>query len=326
MSHPTAEETSQPKPSNTAINIARVQCQSSCGDMSYAISPSAILHSVPHFKTEHKESEKMNKFLTGFKRFQKTYFRENTELYSRLAMGQQPKTLIVACCDSRVDPAIITDCDPGEVFTVRNVANLVPPYTPNEDNGGHHGVSAALEYAVNTLLVEDIIVLGHVACGGIAALMSDVKLGEFVQPWMSIARRAKENVLRKFSDCSPAIQARACERAAILVSLENLCSYPWIRDRLQAKTLTINGWYFDFEAGELFMYSPKTGGFEVLQSSQFNPMESGSGSFSPVSANVGIGIGKMGIASGPENQVSSDGHTKEAISAPSANERTQAAI
>lgn len=206
----------------------------------------------------------MTKFLTGFKQFQKTYFRDNTELFSKLAVGQAPKTLVIGCCDSRVDPTVITGADPGDMFTIRNVANLVPPYNLNDLNS-LHGVSAAIEYAVNFLKVEDIIVLGHVKCGGIAALMGDVAVGEFIMPWMSIAKRARETVVRKFVDCPSDVQHRACERAAILVSLENLCSYPWIRDRLKAKTLTINGWYFDFEAGELYSYSPTSGGFEPMQ-------------------------------------------------------------
>ncbi|KAI8927626.1 carbonic anhydrase [Entophlyctis helioformis] len=207
-------------------------------------------------------SPRMSKFLSGFKRFHKTYFASNTELFETLKNGQAPKTVLVGCCDSRVDPAILTDCDPGDLFVIRNVANLVAPYKPDT---GFHGVSAALEFAVKALHVENIIVLGHSKCGGIDALMSGVySQFEFIAPWMSIAQRAKEKTIKYFGDKPYDVQRRACEHASILQSLENLITYPWIRERLQAGEINMTGWYFDFEKGDLLGYNPDSLGFETL--------------------------------------------------------------
>lgn len=126
--------------------------------------------------------------IAGFRRFQQRYFGEERSLYEGLVrQGQTPKIMIVACCDSRVDPAILTDCDPGDLFVVRNVANLVPPC---EAGGGYHGTSAAFEFAVCYLKVEHVIVMGHARCGGIRALIDnarrDENVGQFISPWMSI--------------------------------------------------------------------------------------------------------------------------------------------
>jgi carbonic anhydrase len=205
----------------------------------------------------------MKKFLSGFKRFQKTYFSQHHELYDALKFRQTPKTLVVGCCDSRVDPAIITDCDPGDLFVVRNVGNLVAPYKPDDN---YHGVSAALEYAVKTLEVEIIIVLGHTHCGGIDALMrGNLKDTEFLGNWMKIAAQAKERTLKYFGDQDYEIQKKACEHASILNSVENLFTYPWIREKLQQGKLTLSGWYFDFDSGDLLGYNPDSGSFETLE-------------------------------------------------------------
>lgn len=149
--------------------------------------PSSTTPDVPAQKV-------MGKFLSGFQRFHKTYFASNGNFFESLRHRQSPKTLIIGCSDSRVDPAIITDCDPGDLFVVRNVANLVAPYEPNYKL---HGVSAALEFAIKTLKVESIIVLGHTHCGGIEHLMEgDSQDTEFLWAWMQIARRAKERTLK----------------------------------------------------------------------------------------------------------------------------------
>jgi carbonic anhydrase len=203
-------------------------------------------------------------FITGFGRFQKKYFSATKGVYHQLRGGQRPKALVIACCDSRADPAIITDCDPGELFVVRNVANLVPPY---EADGGVHGVSSALEFGVKTLKVEHIIVLGHALCGGITALMQgDVptEQSEFIGPWMRIAARARSDVLARLGHKPFDAQVRACEKAAILTSLENLITFPWIEERVNAGSLTLHGWYFDLVHGALLGYDSDTGRFEPL--------------------------------------------------------------
>ena len=198
--------------------------------------------------------------VTGFKRFRKSYFGKDQQLFGELKRGQSPTTLVIACSDSRVDPAIITDCEPGDLFVVRNVANLVPPY---EKGTGLHGVSTALEFAVCTLKVENIIVLGHSQCGGIHALMNGTT-GEFVPGWVNISKRARERVLAELPDATAAEQLSACEEESILVSLENLLTFPWLKARVDSGDLTLHGWYFDIGTGELVGYNAKSDVFEAL--------------------------------------------------------------
>lgn len=204
----------------------------------------------------------IDKLLQGHERFRQRYFAENPELFERLARrGQAPKVAVVACCDSRVDPAIITDCDPGDLFTIRNVANLVPPHEPE---GVYHGTSAALEFAVRGLNVEHILVLGHAQCGGIQALMSgdySSSRDDFIGHWMAIARDARERVLADESLADPEQRYRACEHAAIGISLNNLMTFPWIRERVEAGTLHLHGWYFDLHSGALLRRDPESGRF-----------------------------------------------------------------
>ena len=203
--------------------------------------------------------------VAGFRRFQCRYFGEQRDLYERLThRGQSPRIMVIGCCDSRVDPALITDCDPGDMFVVRNVANLVPPY---EIGGGHHGTSAALEFAVRAIGVEHVIVLAHARCGGIRALMGESSIqggAEFVGPWMSIADDARKLVLKEHPGESLEQQARACELAALRVSLGNLMSFPFVREAARAGRLGIHGWYFDIEHGELLRYSPAHDQFEPV--------------------------------------------------------------
>ncbi len=163
--------------------------------------------------------EDIVRFIQGFRRFQENYFGENRELYEELRRGQWPSVLVIACCDARVDPAILMDCRPGDLFVVRNVANLVPPY---ELGGGRHGVSAALEFSVCVLGVEHIVVLGHSHCGGVKALLeggSGCQGGEFISGWMSIADRAKEQVLRELPGKSPELSSAPANRPP--------CFCPW---------------------------------------------------------------------------------------------------
>jgi carbonic anhydrase len=204
----------------------------------------------------------IQRFIAGFRTFQENYFGAGATHFEPLKEGQSPKTMIIGCSDSRVDPALLTNCAPGDIFTVRNVANLVPPF---ENNGGLHGVSAALEFAVCHLGVEHIVVLGHSGCGGIKALMAGTcgcKGGGFISNWMSIATPAKQQVLKELGGKEPALQQRAAEQAAILLSLENLLSFPWISERVHTGSLSLHGWYFDLVAGELLEYRPEQGAFE----------------------------------------------------------------
>jgi carbonic anhydrase len=203
------------------------------------------------------------KLFAGFKRFKKQYFGDDSHLYDSMKKGQPAKTLMVACCDSRVDPAILTDCDPGDLFTIRNVANLVPPC---EDGGHFHGTSAALEFAVNNLEVENIIVMGHANCGGINALWHDdgSTQSQFINSWVSIAQPAKERVLQALPTATPQNQIKTCEQQAVLVSLENLLTFPCIRKRVEDGSVSLHGWYFDIPAGDLLSYDPVTEQFELV--------------------------------------------------------------
>lgn len=202
------------------------------------------------------------KLLEGFQRFKSTYFGDDKKLYASMKTGQPAKILMVACCDSRVDPAILTDCDPGDLFTVRNVANLIPPC---ENDNNHHGTSSALEFAVNALNVESIIIMGHANCGGIKALWESEGEGDsqFIHRWMSIAQTAKNWVKEHHQHDSASEQVKACEQRAVLVSLKNLLTFKCIKERVENGTLRLHGWYFDLDAGELLCYNPQTDNFET---------------------------------------------------------------
>ncbi|OUR65114.1 carbonic anhydrase [Methylophaga sp. 42_25_T18] len=204
-----------------------------------------------------------DKLFDGFRRFKKQYFGDDSNLYDSMKNGQPAKTLMVACCDSRVDPAILTDCDPGDLFTIRNVANLVPPC---EDDGHYHGTSSALEFAVNNLQVENIIVMGHANCGGIKALWDDdgSSQSQFINSWVSIAQLAKEQVQQAIPTAAYETQIKTCEQQSILVSLENLLTFSCIRKRVEEGSLSLHGWYFDIPAGALLSYNPSSAEFEVV--------------------------------------------------------------
>ena len=199
-------------------------------------------------------------FLAGFRRFQARFFGGDRELYEELRHGQRPHALVIACCDSRVDPAHLLDARPGDLFVVRNVANLVPPY---ESDGATHGVSAALEFAVCSLGVAHICVLGHGQCGGVRALIEGAQ-GEFLPRWVAIAQEARDEVLARLPGKPLELQARACEQASLLLSLRNLLTFPWVAERVEAGTLVLHGWYFDLERGRLLGYDAVTGRFIPL--------------------------------------------------------------
>lgn len=206
------------------------------------------------------------KLIDGFLRFRAQHFEHDDGLFQQLvAQGQNPQTLIVACCDSRVDPALVLDCAPGDLFVIRNVANLVPPA---EGRLGHHGTSAALEFGVRNLGVQHIIVLGHAQCGGIRALIETggaiSNPDSFIDDWMHLAESARSSVMRDMPQASMEERMLACEQRSILVSLQNLMTFSWIRERVEKGTLTLHGWYFDIERGQLLRYNEHTKAFEAL--------------------------------------------------------------
>ena len=197
----------------------------------------------------------IQKLLQGFEHFKATYFTENNRLFQQLKEHQKPKILLISCSDSRVDPAIITNCAPGDIFVIRNVANLVPQFDPDPHA---HGVSSALEYGVNILQVEHIIVLGHSDCGGIKALMErgeQHQPGNFLDRWLDLAQPAKTAVLHNLADANFTTQCRACEETSILLSIENLMTFPWIAQRVEQHKLTLHGWYFHISSGRLMGFN-----------------------------------------------------------------------
>lgn len=209
----------------------------------------------------------LQQLIEGFRRFRERHFTRDNALYSTLvARGQTPKTLVVSCCDSRVDPALVLDCEPGDLFVIRNVANLVPP--AESSNSGHHGTSAALEFGVRNLKVEHIIVFGHAQCSGIRALIETGETNSdtesYIGDWMRLAKSARAEVLQEMPDAPLEDKIDACELRAILVSLRNLETFPWIRERVENGTLTLHGWYFDIEDGKLLQYDAAAGKFTAL--------------------------------------------------------------
>ncbi|SEM60733.1 carbonic anhydrase [Sphingomonas gellani] len=190
----------------------------------------------------------------GYHRFHSSDWRRQHERWSQLKEGQSPKVMVIACSDSRVEPAQIFDTLPGEIFVVRNVANLVPPF---ETGGGLHGVSAALEFAVTQLNVEEIVVLGHEKCGGCKAALDhafqDAEPGEggFISSWVRLLDGAREKVLAEHDD--PAEASRAMELESVRTSLANLRTFPFVTEREDAGKLALHGAYFGIASGELLL-------------------------------------------------------------------------
>lgn len=210
-----------------------------------------------------KALDSLARLARGYAQFQATTYPENRTLYQELfERGQAPETMVIACCDSRADPAIIFDAQPGELFVVRNVANLVPPYEPH---GDYHGTSAALEFAVTSLAVRNIVVLGHAKCGGIRAFLEGTfdpaASGAFIGKWMGIMKVARGEVLAQTRGQSSAERQRALELASIVTSLENLATFPFVRAAVEAGRLHLHGAYFSIASGQLTVYRPEQGDF-----------------------------------------------------------------
>jgi len=196
--------------------------------------------------------------LDGYKRFRSGRYKQDADKYAALSQGQSPKSMIIACADSRVDPTTIFDAGPGDLFVVRNVANLVPPFTSKDTVS----VGSALEYAVKNLRVKDIIVLGHAHCGGVAALcqkiINDKNAGvkesstDFIESWVDIAKPGLSKV--NFSNEKENLEV-VSERAVLLYSYSNLLTYPWIRDAVNKKSLDIHAWWLDFKTVKLWKKS-----------------------------------------------------------------------
>jgi carbonic anhydrase len=208
-----------------------------------------------------------DKLIAGYQRFREGYYQDNHEQLSKLAEeGQFPKIAIVSCSDSRVDPTIILDCEPGDLFVIRNVANLVPPC---ETTDNYHGTSAALEFAVTGLEVESIIILGHTQCGGIKALIDSAgkKVDKtFISKWMNQLEEVRDEIVADANIKGQANRYNCCEKKGIEKSLENLMTFPWIKERVDAGKLKLHGWRYDLSSSELCALDNNTRQFVRISS------------------------------------------------------------
>jgi len=202
--------------------------------------------------------------IEGYRQFRKTGWSRERERWSELAEGQSPEVMVIACSDSRVDPATIFDAKPGEMFVVRNVAALVPPYQPDSQ---YHGVSAALEFAVTQLKVREILVVGHGFCGGCAAALTrqfdEARSGEghFIAHWIDLLDDARDHVLAHHPDELDRSAFQEMEMEGVKVSLRNLRSFPWVAEREAEGSLRLRGAFFAIADGILHLLDEDSGAF-----------------------------------------------------------------
>jgi carbonic anhydrase len=211
-------------------------------------------------------SPELGRLIAGYRRFRENGWSSNRERWSSLSEGQQPQVMVIACSDSRVDPSQIFDVDPGEIFVVRNVAAMVPPF---ETTPGYHGVSAALEFAVQFLKVKEIVVMGHGMCGGCrAALTQEMRgfepgQGGFVADWIALLDDAREQVASTHGTHGRPAE-RAMEQAGVKVSLNNLRTFPCIRSKERSGELKLTGAFFAISDGVLHMLDEGDGHFRPV--------------------------------------------------------------
>jgi carbonic anhydrase len=189
----------------------------------------------------------MDDLIEGYRRFRAGTWQSERSRFEELSrLGQHPRALVIACSDSRTDPQMVFNAAPGELFVVRNVANLVPPYGPDDQP---HGISAAIEFAVQALRVREIVVMGHAMCGGIRALLdgAPAEVSDFVGQWVRIAEPARARAMA----APPEQRADICEHEAVRLSLANLMTFPWIKSAVEAGALRLHGCYFDIRSGVL---------------------------------------------------------------------------
>ncbi len=210
------------------------------------------------------EKKTLSRLIEGYKDFHRDYSGPEYNAYRKTAAkGQAPKVMVISCSDSRVSPSIVMRADLGDIFLVSNVANIVPPYKPGK--GTHHSTSSALEFAVGTLGVEDIVVMGHSGCGGIRALLDGAPKeldGEysFISQWVGIIKDAG----KKVAALPEKERYTACEQEALKISLRNLLSFPWIGEKARAGDLHVHAWHFDIPTGAIHAYDTNEDKFVLL--------------------------------------------------------------
>jgi len=196
--------------------------------------------------------DRFQKLLAGYHEFRNKYVVGDTSVMQQLSYhGQSPEAMVIACCDSRVDPALILQCDPGDLFVVRNVANIVPPYEKDEM---HHGTSAALEFGIRFLKVKHLILFGHSQCGGIQTLVNNAATpNDFISNWVSLIES---------HFCATDVDE--CARQALRQSYQNCLTFPWLKERLDKQELKIHLWFFDIKLGKIFEFTENQQKFVIL--------------------------------------------------------------
>ncbi|HVR89644.1 MAG TPA: carbonic anhydrase [Novosphingobium sp.] len=212
-------------------------------------------------------SPELDRLIAGYRRFRSSAWTPNRERWQDLRDGQEPEVMVIACSDSRVDPAQIFDVDPGEIFVVRNVAAMVPPF---ETNPGHHGVSAALEFAVQFLKVKEIVVMGHGMCGGCKAALTremhgtEPGEGGFIADWIGLLDDVRDPIVAEHGTTGRAAE-RAMEHAGVRVSLANLRTFPCIRRKERDGELSLRGAFFAISDGVLHVLDESTDSFDPVE-------------------------------------------------------------
>ncbi len=209
----------------------------------------------------------MKRLIEGLHQFQTNYFRTHRELFELLSQGQHPRILFITCSDSRIDPNLITQTEPGEMFIIRNAGNIIPPY--GAANGGE---GAAVEYAIHALGIEQVIVCGHSHCGAMKGLLQIEKLEEdmpAVYQWLKHAEATRRIIKEHYQDYETEDRLEAAVQENVLTQLENLRTYPVIHSQLKKNQLELHGWIYSIETGEVLEYSPMQGQF-VPPQTQFS--------------------------------------------------------
>lgn len=211
--------------------------------------------------------QNFHELIQGFHNFKEDYFLREREFFSGLAHGQSPKTLVVACCDSRVDPAILMGCRPGDLFVARSIAAIIPDV---EKAGEHDAVVSAVEYAVKHLDVRNIIVMGHSNCGGIHGLLHPelVSKEPYISRWLCLAHPVLDELEHEDPNEPSDVRARRCEEGTVLQSIDSLLSYDWVKARVDAGTLALHALYYDLATGSMYVWNAVTEDFEATKLSE----------------------------------------------------------
>ncbi|MDP1758457.1 MAG: carbonic anhydrase [Thermodesulfovibrionales bacterium] len=210
----------------------------------------------------------MKKLYKGIHKFQESYFKKEEEFFKRLSKEQEPEVLFITCADSRVDPNLVTQSKPGELFIVRNVGNIIPPYDAIKDK---NSVAAAIEFAVLSLKVKDIIVCGHSNCGAMEALYKDEREltnMPHLKDWLKLADPVRDIVLKNYPETSAEIRQRITEEENVLCQLHNIQTYPFVQEALNAGALHLHGWYYNIETGKIYAYDTDADMFKEVRLSK----------------------------------------------------------